>query len=108
MPTRLAKGQRKSSVDLEGSPQRSESAIWHRLVRPEGGGLSLAAARSLLKLDFDEEDRSRMHELVVKNRDDALNDEEKAELTAYRRVGLLLDLLHSKARTTLKRRPARP
>ena len=47
-----------------------------------------------------------MHELAVKNQDDLLTPQEKAEMENYRRVGFLLDLMHSKARRSLKKHRA--
>ena len=61
-------------------------------------------ARAILKLDFDDDERERMHELSRKAQEGTLNAEEQAEIDSYERVGHLLDLLHSKARRTLKRR----
>jgi uncharacterized protein YnzC (UPF0291/DUF896 family) len=43
-----------------------------------------------------------MHELAAKNQDDRLTLNEKAEMENYRRVSFLLDLMHSKARRSLK------
>ena len=47
-----------------------------------------------------------MHELVVKNQDDKLRAKERTELENYRRVSFLLDLMHSKARRSLKKHQA--
>lgn len=44
-----------------------------------------------------------MHELAVKNQDDALTPAEKDELESYLRVSYFLDLMHAKARTSLKK-----
>lgn len=41
----------------------TESAIWDRLLQPAGQTLTVAAARSLLKLDFPTPDKDRMHTL---------------------------------------------
>jgi hypothetical protein len=41
--------------------QTTEGAIWGRVIRPEKEGLSPEAARALLRLEFDEADRKRMH-----------------------------------------------
>ena len=79
-----------------------EAAILSRLIRPERADLSPEAARSLLKLDFDDHDRARMHELAGKAQDGTLTGADEAELDNYRRVGRLLDLMRSKARRSLK------
>jgi hypothetical protein len=81
-----------------------EAAILTRVVQPNHHDLSPAAARALLKLDFTDSDRQRMHELAVKNQAGALLGAEEHELDSYLRVGRLLDLLGAKARLSLKKR----
>jgi hypothetical protein len=61
------------------------------------------AAPSLLELGFDEGDRARMHELAVRGQGGALSGAEELELESYCRTGRLLDLMHSKARLSLKK-----
>jgi uncharacterized protein YnzC (UPF0291/DUF896 family) len=85
-----------------------EAAILGRLIRPENDDLTPDAARSILGLDFDEQDRKRMHELALKAQAGALTEAEEAELASYRGVGRLLDLLRSKARRSLKRAGIEP
>lgn len=80
-----------------------EARIFGRIIKPDERTLSLAAARALLKLDFDEGDRRRMHELAAKNQEESLSPVERADLDAYVHVGLVLDLLHTKAKLSLKR-----
>jgi hypothetical protein len=82
----------------------SEAAILGRVIRAEQDDLPLAAARALLKLGFDQQDRDRMHALAVKNQDGALTEHGQRELESYRRVGRLLDLLAVRARRSLARR----
>jgi hypothetical protein len=82
----------------------SEVAILSRVLRPRVGSLSAAAARAWLKLDFSEEDRQRMHALVQKSREGRLTPEDEEALDNYRRAGRVLDLMHSKARLSLKKR----
>jgi hypothetical protein len=82
----------------------SEVAILSRLVQPDNGTLSPAAARAWLKIDFDDEDRARMHELAQKAQAGKLSKRDKVELESYRRVGCLLDMMHSKSRCSLKKR----
>jgi hypothetical protein len=45
---------------------QSEMAILDRLIRAEAAGFPAAAARSLLKIDFETADRDRMHQLGAK------------------------------------------
>jgi hypothetical protein len=79
----------------------SEVAIWSRLLQPDSGTLSPEAARAILKLDFTEEDRARLHELSTRGQSGSLSAAEETELTTYCRVGRLLDLMRSKARRSL-------
>lgn len=85
-----------------------EAAILSRLIQPERADLSPEAAQSILKIDFDDQDRARMHELSVKAQGGMLTDAEHAEVESYRRVGRLLDLMRSKARRSLQAACTRP
>ncbi len=84
----------------------SESAILSRLIRADREDLAPDAARAILDLGFGEEDRTRMHELAEKGRAGSLSAAEDAELESYCRVGRFLDLIHSKARKSLRKGPA--
>ncbi len=84
-----------------------EEAILKRVIKPHESNLPVTVARAILRFDFDQSDRDRMHELVVKNQSAILTEEEKAELDGYVHVGRLLDLLRSKARRSLKRSAVR-
>lgn len=81
----------------------AEAAILSRLVKPSGADFSPEAAEALLKLDFDQTDRDRMHELTVKNQEGNLTTAEEEELDSYRRIGYFVDLVRSKARISLKK-----
>lgn len=85
----------------------SEMAILSRVIDPNNGSLSIAAARAWLQLDFTEYDRTRLHYLALKAQEDTLTPDEQTELDNYRRVGRLLDLMRSKARRSLHKRRAR-
>ena len=61
------------------------------------------AAQALLTIKFDKTDLDRMHQLAVKNQDDALTPAEKVELENYLRVSYFIDLMHAKARLSLKK-----
>jgi uncharacterized protein YnzC (UPF0291/DUF896 family) len=84
----------------------SDTAILTRLIRTDDDSLSVEAAKALLNIRFESRDLDRMHELAVKNQDDALTPAERAEMDNYRRVSFLLDLMHSKARRSLKKHQA--
>jgi hypothetical protein len=79
-----------------------EAAILARLIRPEDE-LPAAAAKALLEIRFDRSDLDRIHELVTKNQDNALTSAEKADLESYLLVSSFLDLMHAKARRSLKK-----
>ena len=89
-----------------GSSPTSDTAILSRLIRPEDDNLPAEAAEALLGLHFDRQDLDRMHELAEKNQDDRLTPSERSEMENYRRVSFLLDLMHSKARRSLKKHQA--
>jgi hypothetical protein len=80
-----------------------KSGVLSRVIRPDRGDLSADAARCILRLRFDEHDLERMHELATGNQQGDLSAEELAELAEYRQAGLVLDLLKSRARLSLKR-----
>jgi hypothetical protein len=96
-----------SSMHVGVMTPTSQGAIWIRLVQPERNDLTPDAARAILGLTFTDKDRSRVHELVVKNQADALTREEQTELDNFLQVSYLLDLMHSKARRSLKKRSAK-
>jgi hypothetical protein len=77
--------------------------IWDRITRSQGP-LSPAAARALLKLQFDERDRRRMRDLVAKSRTGELTPDDQLEADTYEQLGCLLDIIHSKARQALGKR----
>jgi hypothetical protein len=71
------------------------------------GDLSPAAARALLKFRFSERDHARMKELSTKARAGTLTAAEQFELDEYERLGCVLDIIHSRARQALKKKPRR-
>ena len=95
-----------SSTTLDRTGQ-TEVRILTRLLGNGKTQFPPALARYVLTLGFTDRDKARMHELAVRNQDDALAAEEKEELRAYAKAGTLLSLLKSQARRALKRRPAK-
>jgi hypothetical protein len=69
---------------------------------PKRPNLTPEAAKPIPTITFEPEDLKRMHELAMKNQDGVRSEGEQHELESHRRVGQLLDMLHSKARLTLK------
>lgn len=82
---------------------KTEAAIWERVIHPSGK-MSAVAARQILQLEFSDEERARMHDLAVKNQSGELTAEESSELDNYSRVGTMLSILQSRARQVLKPR----
>jgi hypothetical protein len=85
--------------------RENEVTIIARILANEEGRLPRALAQHILKLGFSDRDKHRMHDLAVRNQDDALSSAEKEELFAYAKAGSLLCLLKSKARRALKIKP---
>ncbi len=80
-----------------------DAAIISRMIHPEKADLHKDTAQAVLTLfSLDQNDLDRMHELAIKNQDDALTKAEKAELESYLRVSYFVDLMHAKARLSLK------
>jgi|SRR6185437_6707702 len=79
----------------------NEVTILARILGNENGQLPQDLARYILNLGFSERDKARMHDLAVRNQDDALTPAEKEELFAFGKAGDLLSILKSKARRTL-------
>jgi hypothetical protein len=84
---------------------QNEVAILARILGNEEGQLPRAIARYLLTLGFRERDKTRMHDLAVRNQDGALAPAEREELFAYAKAGTLLSILKSRARRALRSKP---
>lgn len=83
----------------------NEAAILSRVIEGSKLRLSPEAARVLLDLAFNKEDRKKMHELAVKNQKRRISQEEERELDSYIRIGRFLDLLSANAAKALKSLP---
>ena len=89
---------------VQGITGSREAAIIARIVRPEKDDVpDHDIARAMLRMNLHQRDLDRLHELVVKNQDDALTPAEKAELESYLRISLMVDLMHANALRTLKK-----
>ena len=91
------------TTTADGASQ-SEIAILARVLGNDQGQLPPDMARYILTLGFGACDKTRMHDLAVRNQEDALSPAEKEELFAYAKAGSLLGILQSKARRALKGR----
>jgi hypothetical protein len=69
--------------------------------------LSPTAARAFLKVEFSDRDHARMETLSTKAGTGTLTPSEQDELDTFERLGCVLDILHSKARQALKKKPQR-
>ena len=81
----------------------TEAAIIARMIHPEKNDLPEETAQALLRLSLDRSDLDRLHDLLVKNRDDTLTPAEKTDLESYLRVSLFVDLMRAKALCSLKK-----
>jgi hypothetical protein len=95
------------AASATGPAGRSEVAILAQVLGNGTGRMSPALARHVLTLGFGDEDKSRMHELAEKNRDDRITPAERDELLAYVKAGDLLGILKSKARRSLGAKPSK-
>ena len=82
-------------------PNQTEVAILARILGNQNGKLPATMARYILRLGFSDQDKARMHDLAVRNQQNALAPGEKEEMLAYSKAGSLLGILKSKARRTL-------
>jgi hypothetical protein len=91
--------------------RESETTILARLFSDRLGQLPPEMARYILDIDFNDRDRARLHELVVRNQDDDLTPAEKEELVAFVNAGSMLSILQARARRMLgvkAEKPIRP
>ena len=79
----------------------NEVTILARFLDNETGQLPSRWPAHILDHGFSDRDKARMHDLAVRNQDDALSDAEKEELFAFGKAGDPLAILKSKARRTL-------
>lgn len=83
----------------------TEATILARVLANKGGQLPAELARYILDRDFDARDKARMHDLSIRNQENALSPAEKEELIAFGKAGTVLAILQSKARRSLKIKP---
>jgi hypothetical protein len=65
----------------------TEVTILARVFDNDRGQLSRVLARAILHVDFSDRDKARMHELAVRNQDDALSQEQKKSCSRLPRLG---------------------
>ncbi len=81
----------------------TEAAILERVVAPKVPGLSEEAARGLLSFKFDRGTTQKIRTLLQKNNRGTITAEDRLTLENYLRVGQFLDLVHAKARLSLRK-----
>ena len=79
----------------------NEVTLLARILGDEDGQLPADVARYILNHAISERDKARMHDLAVRNQDDALSPAEKEELYGFAKAASLLAIMKSKARRTL-------
>ena len=79
----------------------NEVTILARILGNENGQLSDDFARFILAHEISDRDKASMHDLAVRNQDDALTPAEKEELFGFAKAASQLSILKSKARRTL-------
>jgi hypothetical protein len=80
----------------------TEADILEQVIAPRTADLTSEAARALLKLSFDGRTTTRIRQLLRRNNRGGITAGDRMTLEKYLRVGQLLDLLHAKARLSLK------
>lgn len=80
----------------------SEADILEHVVSPVKGGLPPEAAHAILGLKFDKDATQRIRQLLQKNNRGTITSDERITLERFLRVGKFIDLLHAKARLSLK------
>lgn len=85
----------------------NEVTILARFLGNENGQLPDDFARYILAQEISERDKARMHDLAVRNQDDALTPAEKEELFGFAKAASLLSILKARARRTLGIKPTK-
>jgi hypothetical protein len=80
----------------------TEADILEQVVNPAVADLKPEAARTLLKLRFNSAATKRIRQMLEKNNRGTISEAERLTLEKYLRVGQFLDLLHAKAKLSLK------
>ena len=78
------------------------SGLLTEIVEPEGSMASPQFAQELLSFHLKEEAKTRIRELLQKKNAGTISPAEQSTLQEYLVTGEFLDLLHAKARRTLR------
>jgi hypothetical protein len=82
----------------------TSAEVWQRVIEFPGE-IAPSAARALLKIGFSERDHALMGDLSAKAQAGSLTPQEQTVLDTLERLGALLDIVHSKARQALNKKP---
>jgi hypothetical protein len=80
----------------------TEAAILEKIVAPHSA-FSPDVARELLAFKFDRDATALMRRLLQQNNRGTISAQDRLTLEKYLRVGQFLDLLHAKARLSLRK-----
>ena len=80
----------------------SDVDVLEHVVWPVKGDMAPDAARAILELKFDGAATKRIRHLLQRNNRGTISAEERVTLEKFIRVGKLIDILHAKARLSLK------
>lgn len=83
----------------------TESDLFLRMWGREAMPASLA--KQVLKFAWTKEDEDRMHDLAVKNREGEITKAELREMDEYLNVSMVISILQSRARKTLRTKSVR-
>lgn len=87
-------------------PGDSTISILQRMIDPDQGFFSPAAAEAVLQMRLADTDQRRMQELAEKSSEGTLSGQEAAEYDSYIAAADFLSLWKSKARRSLKAHPS--
>ncbi len=80
----------------------SDAEILEHVISPVTGGLPADAARAILELRFDEYATKQIRLLLQKTNRGTISADERITLERFLRIGKFIDLLHARARLSLK------
>lgn len=80
----------------------SDADILEHVVSPVKGGMVPDVARAILEFRFDKTATKRIRQLLQKNNRGTISADERIVLEKFLRVGAFIDLIHAKARLSLK------
>ena len=80
----------------------SDADVLEHVISPVKGSMDPDAARAILDLKFDKDATKRIRQLLQKNNRGTISADERITLEKFLRVGKFIDLLHAKARLSLK------